>query len=150
LNEILEETCGGFRKGEQIEGNHFYGFPHVSTVEDRGDTVLVDCHFIKVGVLKQKAEEVKAELIEILNQYPYLERLKNGISYIELGAVLGSQDRAFELLALGEVTHLWRVVTPATMGVTGETADNMAGMGFILESGYSPNHEANQVRQEQD
>jgi hypothetical protein len=150
LNEILDQTCASFRKGEKIVGNHFYGFPHVSTVEGRGDTELVDCHFIKVGVLKQKAEEVRAELIEILNEYPDLEQLKGGVSYIELGVVLGSQDRAFELLALGQVTHLWRVVTPATMGVTGEVADNMADMGFIFESGYSTNHEASHVSQEQD
>jgi hypothetical protein len=89
-----------------------------------------------VCVDQKKAQENKQNLIDILNTYPDPERLKGGPSYIEVGGVIGDQGTAFALFALGKVLGLWNVITPKTLGITGEQAREMAGMGFIMISGY--------------
>lgn len=60
------------------------------------------------------------------------ERLKQGPSYIELGAWLGSQTVALLLMGLGAHFDFWEVVTPAALGITGGTAQEMMGQGFVM------------------
>jgi hypothetical protein len=61
-----------------------------------------------------------------------------GHSYIALGGWIGSQEVALLLLGLGDHLDLWQVITPGLRGVTGPEADSMAGMGFVMASGYTP------------
>lgn len=127
------------RKGPEVvhAGNvtEIYAMPH----EFEAQAVeKVDLHFIIVGVNREKAFEHKRDLIQILDTYPNPERLAAGPSYIEVGGEIGDQGAAFQLFALGEVLHLWKVITPAQIGIDGELAQQMAGSGFIMISGYHP------------
>jgi hypothetical protein len=138
LYEILRETTGQLRKGEVVEqkgiATHIYAMPHES--EAKPEIEKVDCCFLVIGVDKQKAEQHREELIEILNTYPDLNRLSQGPSYIEVGGVIGDQGAAFQLFALGKVLGLWQLITPELFGFTGEKALQMAGSGMVMISGY--------------
>lgn len=112
-----------------------WAMPHESEAKD---LVKVDCELLVIGVNKGKAEARKAELIEILKTYPRIDRLAGGPSYIEVGAELGDQGAAFMLFALGEVLGLWNVITPKTLGIEGPEARQMAGLGFVMMSGWKP------------
>jgi len=61
-----------------------------------------------------------------------LERLQGGPSYIELGAWIGDQGRAIKLIGLGGALGLWDVITPQTLGVTGDEAGKLMGMGMLF------------------
>ena len=142
LYEILRETTIQLRKGEEIEerqiGNlhvtEVYAMPH----EEEADNglVKVDCQFIVVGVDKTKAEKSRDELIAILKTYPDPDRLAGGPSYIEVGGEIDDQGAALQLFALGQVLGLWRIITPKTLGIIGVQAEQMAGMGFVMISGF--------------
>ncbi|MDP3947349.1 MAG: hypothetical protein Q8Q41_01505 [bacterium] len=158
LYQILGETTVQLRKGKEIEGDtqlvealknfkegdnvdnlpggsaHIYAMPHES--QAKSGVEKVDLHFLVVGVDKVKAEECKGELVAILKTYPQPERLASGPSYIEVGGEIGDQGAAFQLFALGKVLGLWDVITPEKLGFTGSEADNMAGMGFVMMSGF--------------
>ena len=158
LYEILRETTIQLRKGAEIEGDpalvkaikdfkgsddldklpggvaEVYAMPHESEAKD--GIVKVDCHFIVVGVDKAKAEKHRDELVAILKTYPMPDRLADGPSYIEVGGEIGDQGAAFQLFALGEVLGLWQVITPEKLGITGPEARQMAGMGFVMMSGF--------------
>jgi hypothetical protein len=144
---MLDKTTKEFRKGEEVEESIYggvgvggfgvvdiYAMPHVSTAKG---LELVDCVFIVVGVDNAMADIVKDDLIGLLNDYPNPDRLAAGPSYMEVGAVLDSQDYALRLFALRQVLGLWKVITPGTMGVVeASIARQMAGSGFIMISGY--------------
>jgi hypothetical protein len=153
LHEILGETTHQLRKGDVLEGTptlveqakrgeelkgggvlEVYAMPHES--EAAADIEKVDLAFIVIGVDRAKAEQHKAELIDILNSYPEPDRLAGGPSYIEVGAQIGDQGAAFQLFALGKVLGLWDVITPKSLGFDGEAARNMAGMGYVMCTGY--------------
>lgn len=103
---------------------------------------MVDVEFMVVGVDKAKAETRRAELRAILDAWPQPERLAGGPSYIEVGGVIGDQGAAFLLFALGKVLGLWGLITPASMGITGPDAREMAGAGFVMITGYRPERAA--------
>lgn len=142
LHQIIREVTTEFRKGEEVVESQVgrvrrvdvYAMPHESEVPE--DLERVDVHFITVGVAKEKAETQKDRLVGILNSYPQPDRLAAGPSYIEIGGVIGSQDAALRLFALGEVLGLWEVITPERLGITGEDADRFAGMGLVMMSGF--------------
>ncbi len=141
LYEILKDTTKQLRKGAEIEERQagpievieVYNMPHES---EASGLEKVDVHFVMIGVDKAKAETHRDNLIEILREYPFLERLAAGPSYIEVGAEIGDQGAAFQLFALGQVLGLWQVITPETLGFSGEQAQQMAGRGYIMISGY--------------
>ncbi|HEY3679012.1 MAG TPA: hypothetical protein VGL45_09850 [Bradyrhizobium sp.] len=139
LYEILAATTAQFRQGaeveEHIEGGglkvrEIYAMPHES--EAPADIEKVDMVFLTIGVDKPAAEKYRQELLALLADYP---RLKEGPSYIEVGAEIGDQGAAFQLFALGKVLGLWDVITPQLMGFEGDEAREMAGRGFIMCSG---------------
>ena len=158
LYQILRETTAQLRKGEEIEGDpklvdavknfkegdnidklpggsvHIYAMPHESQARDGIEKG--DLHFIMVGVDKAKAEHYKDELIAILQTYPQPERLAGGPSYIEVGGEIRDQGAAFQLFGLGKVLGLWDIITPEKLGITGPEANQMAGMGFVMMSGF--------------
>jgi len=154
LYEILNETTSQYRRGAVYEGApalvaqaeagadelqgggvlEIYAMPHV---DEAPDGLVVDLEFIKIGVDRAKAEVRKAELIDILRHYPDPDRLAGGPSYIEVGAEIGSQTGAFQLFALGKALGLWDVITPASMGITGPMARDLAGSGFVMITGFA-------------
>jgi hypothetical protein len=156
LYEILLETTQEYRKGAVVEGDspladalrrgdedlsgtggvaEIYMMPPVTEAPDNLE--LVDCEFLKIGVDKAKAEPLKNELIALLKSYDGPHPLTDGPSYIEVGAVIGDQSAAFSLFALGKALGIWGIITPQSMGFTGDEARQMAGSGFIM---IGPSH----------
>jgi hypothetical protein len=70
------------------------------------------------------------------------ERMLSGPSYIELGAWIGDQGDALALIGLGELVGLWRAFTPEVLGVEGEDAEKMAGVGYVMVMGTEKTKEA--------
>jgi hypothetical protein len=144
LHTILDETTVQLRKGPQrteckagtVRVVEIFAMPHAD--EAPSDLEKVDCHFVVVAVDKGKAEEHRAELIELLKTYPQPDVLAGGPSYIAVGAAIGDQGAAFQLFALGQVLGLWELITPTSLGFEGEFADEAAGRGFIMITGWRP------------
>lgn len=141
IQDAIEYATTEYRKGdvvreeqagENVRVVHVYAMPHEDEAPDGLE--LVDVHFITVGVDKHKAEEVRETVLEFVDGYP---RMEGGPSYIETGAVLGSQDLALRLIALGKVLGLWDVITPKVFGFEGAQADEMAGRGLVMSSGVN-------------
>lgn len=152
LYRILNDCTTQLRKGEVVHGT-----PELVDAINAGSDDLpggvvtidamphereavglkpIDCHLLTIGVDCAKAEQHRSELVALLNDYPQPERLAGGPSYIEVGAEIGDQGAAFQLFALGEALGLWSVVTPAKLGINGPLADQMAGSGYIMITGY--------------
>lgn len=133
LHEILRATTSQFRKGEVIEGTptlvaaikadvalddlpsgsaHIYEILHASEAADNVEKV--DCHFLVIGVDKAKALEHKNKLLALLADWPTeswgqpTRPLTEQLNYLEVGAVIGDQDAAFCLFALGQVLDFWK------------------------------------------
>jgi hypothetical protein len=105
----------------------------------RDDLEKVDMWFLAVGVDKAKAKAHKVELIELLKTYPEPVVISNGLfSYITVGAVISDRGIVLRLFALGKVLGLWDVVTPATLGLSGELAQDAARRGFVMCTGFKP------------
>ena len=164
LYQILRETTAQLRKGEEVRrrppargcrqelqgGDNIDELPAARctstpcrTNRRRRDGIeKVDLHFIVVGVDKAKAEAHKDELVGILKDWPSeawgnpIPKLEEGPSYIHVGGAIGDQGAAFQLFALGKVLGLWDIITPAKLGITGEQANQMAGMGFVMVDGF--------------
>lgn len=144
IYELLLDTTEMFRKGEEVvdkithgvQVREIFAMPHVSQATSEFD--MFDLHFIKVGVRPGKAEARKGELLEWLRAYPEPQRLADGPSYIEIGAIIGQQDAAFCLFALGAHLELWSIITPETLHLEGALADEAAGRGFLMISGWKP------------
>jgi hypothetical protein len=142
LYEILRHTTVQLRKGDVVTETkagpvrviQIDAMPHES--EALPSLELVDMELLTIGVDKAEAAKHKAELISILDTYPNPARLQGGPSYIEVGAEIGDQGAAFQLFALGKVLDLWGIITPRTLGFSGDDAKHMAGTGFIMISGY--------------
>lgn len=140
LKEIIGETTQEFRKGNEVTERvvdnvhvtEVFAMPRASDAP--ANLEMVDVHFMEVGVDTTKAHEHRAELVKILQQNrPFWQK---GPSYIEVGDSLGDQGRALRLFALGEALDLWEVVTPARLGLDGETANQLAGQGYVMVDGF--------------
>lgn len=146
LTKIITTTTAQFRKGEVtttktmpngIEVTDVYMMPHID--EASKGLVMVDMWFIEVGVKQEMAQEYRDELVSLLKEWPEDTPLSGGLSYIVFGGVLGSQDLALMLMALGSVLGFWKVITPKVFGdIDKAMADELAGSGFIMASGYIP------------
>ena len=95
----------------------------------------VNVHFFWVSLKGQPHVQDLKSLLEA--EYPNLDRLHQGLSYIEIGGELGSQDLALRLIGLGGLLRLWSVVTPATLLAEGQAADELAGAGFVMSGGFA-------------
>jgi hypothetical protein len=58
--------------------------------------------------------------------------LSEGPSYINLGGWLGSQDLALMLIGAVELAGIAAAITPEALGMTGASADVLAGNGLIM------------------
>jgi len=142
LIEICKEATIQLRKGDIVEkrtsGNievtEIYMMPHVSKASNSLEKI--DMEFITIGVNREIAEKNRQAFIEICESYPRPDRLAAGPSYIEVGAEVGDQGLAFQMFAIGEVLGLWKVITPARLGIIGAESRQLAGSGFIMISGY--------------
>lgn len=112
-------------------------------------TTRVDMGFRQVDI-KQDAD--KSLLIEYIKdrtkpgkgafQEVSLERLSQGLSYIELGAWIGNQTDALVFMALGAHHGAWSIITPMLLGMTGPEAEQMMGAGMVMTSGITPEFRA--------
>lgn len=110
------------------------------------DEFYVDLEAARVAVNKEKAEAVRDEIKHILGLYPgtiypQVASLEDGPSYIDVGAVLDSQQAAFSLFALGEALGFWTIITPKRLlgdAISSEESGHMMGMGMIMIDGYRP------------
>ena len=104
----------------------------------------VDCFLLDVPVAADKAQERRTEIIEVLDRWPTetgdgpVSPLSAGPGYIHVGAVLGSQQLALIMFAVGKVLGLWGLITPQSLGFEGEAAAEMAGLGLVMIDGYRP------------
>lgn len=143
LTGIVARTTRLCRKGEVVtetttpSGMRVVSIDAMPLVAEFDDpaTVLVDVHFAAVEVDKAEGEAARAELVEVLRAWPHPGMLESGPSYIVLGAAVGDQGLALCLMGLGKALGLWDVITPGSLGVTGEAADRMAGQGFVMTTG---------------
>lgn len=143
LHEIVGDATKSYRKGKAIaereEGGikvtEVYLMPPVEY--DSPELRTIDVHFMEVGVNKKKAEKHRAELQAILEDWPEVGGLQKGPSYIEVGGIVDSQQVALQLFALGEALGFWKVLTPQRIGFTGAEADELAGLGFVMISGFN-------------
>lgn len=155
LYKILNETTIQLRKGEVIHGDKplvdaikagaedlpggVVTFDMMPAVAEAADGLIkVDLEFLVIGVHKAKAEQHRAELIALLNTYPNPDSLAGGPSYITVGAEIGDQGAAFQLFALGKVLKLWDIITPEVFGIEGKEADEAAGLGMVMITGFTP------------
>ena len=97
----------------------------------------VNVHFFWVSSINDPDKYFLRTLLS--EHYPDRERLRKGPGYIELGGVLGDQSIALRLIGLGGILGLWEVVTPASLGITGDAAKDLAGKGFVYCSGLKEN-----------
>lgn len=98
--------------------------------QDIPDKPSSDVHFFKVATQNDPQKEELKKLID--KYYPTIDRLVEGPSYIEIGAEIGSQEIGLLFMGLGELLGLWKVITPAKMGLPSD----LAGQGFVMCSGY--------------
>jgi hypothetical protein len=132
LHEILKETTVQLRKGPMVaeEGmvTTVMAMPHVD--EAGPELEVIDLVLLAIGVHREKAAEHRAELDTILASYKHPELIRE-VSYIEMGAIIGSQGAAFQLFALGKVLGFWQILTPLMFGATGRAAEMIAAQGMI-------------------
>lgn len=55
----------------------------------------------------------------------------NKHNYMEVGGWIGDQGLALQLMGLGAILGLWKLITPMSLGITGDNAMQMAGMGML-------------------
>jgi hypothetical protein len=139
LAEFIQAATEEFRKGSEVEtrGNvtEVYAMPHESDAR----TVTVDAGFITVGFTEHAA--TRDEFIRLLRgaldgpgvfQDISVREFLGGPSYITTGGWIGSQELALRLYALLEHYELAKVVTPKSLGIEGDAAQQMMGGGFVL------------------
>lgn len=144
--DLIGETTEVYRKGDLVEkkeiGNleviEYFGYPSIKDSINGNNYEKVDMVFVDVLVDKEKAKERKEELENLLKEYPEPGRLSGGPSYIELAYTLGcEQEAALRFMALGDSLDLWKVMSGKTLGLSENETLNMAGLGFLMISGYN-------------
>lgn len=107
--------------------------------------IVVNVHFFDVRVNPNSVDDIRPLLVEILDAYPSIDQFGNeqkpltdGVSYISLGSAVGDQGMALTLLGIGQACKLWTVITPEVLHMTGQEANNAAGMGLVMADGYRP------------
>lgn len=149
LQDYLQRATTVYRKGDVVSfeprGSHvdvvvIDAFPALP----EGLTTTIDCHYVHVGFTEALAElshqefyDLVASATEGVFQYMHISDWSSGPSYISIGAWLGDQTLAFQFMACVQAHGLGKVITPASLGVTGERGEAMAGAGYVLLSGLN-------------
>jgi hypothetical protein len=150
--ELLRETTFLVRYGQKVEQSMYrgmqvtevYAMPHADEV-DKNECEVINLCLVGVAIIKDRARGIEEKFIKYLKDYPDPTRFKSGPSYIEIGAAIGSQDLAFQMIALGAYLKLWSVFTPLNVGVKGHDAINAARNGFVM-MGYFDIEKPNENR----
>jgi hypothetical protein len=90
----------------------------------------VDCHFVTVAVDKARVVQHEAELRSLVAEWP--NGVYREIGWVEASFWLKLPESAFLLFGVGQVLGWWRVITPASVQLTGDRADSAAAGGMIL------------------
>lgn len=93
---------------------------------------LVDVHFIYVGIRKDAADPYKERFCAFLSKPPMAPLLKEGVTYIVLGNLLGSETAALYLMALAQYYGVGKCVLPRHLGLHGDEADIAASEGSVV------------------
>lgn len=137
LYQILSKTTVQLRKGEEVVENksgaikvtEVFAMPHEKDAQD--GIVKVDVEFMVIGVDRVMAMLHRGELAVLIPALLPIERIREGPSYIEVGAQIGDQGAALQLFALGQVLGFWKIITPAFLGLSGAEAHQFAGIGAL-------------------
>lgn len=96
----------------------------------------VDCSFVDVGVIESKALAHMEDVVNLLEQYPEPEQLREGPSYKHVASVVGDDATALRLFGLGQVLGLWSVLIPEDFDVEPVLIEEAADLGMVVISGY--------------
>lgn len=144
LNEIIRNYTVAYRKDAEVIKEKDVGNVHVVEImgypQAPSHGELVDVHFIKIGFTEASADQdafldAFDEAVAGTGEFGVVltkDDFHGGPSYITVGGWLGSQDQALRLFALFAHYGLGDVITPATLHMTGEQADQAAGMGLVM------------------
>lgn len=133
----LERRPGDPEVTERISGN----IPVVDVrqyLEAPPNSVRADVHFVVVAPTEgfpdreELIETVRAALGPGEFHSCDAQTLVGGPSYITLGGWLGSQDLALMLIGAVELAGISPAFIPESLGLNAETADQMAGAGFVM------------------
>jgi hypothetical protein len=117
---------------------------HVMCVPPGGPDTVIDVHFFGVVCSEDFDKEHFRSLFQAFVDAGEGEfgttitkdDVKGGPSYITWGAWVGDQTAALMLMGAGQYAGMWEVVTPGKLGITGEKADELAGLGLVMTSGW--------------
>lgn len=128
---------------EQQAIHHFLRIREPIGLPRPEEVVSVYCYFYQVAVDKTRALEVREEVITILADWPELIGITPPMecpTHSDMSTVLGTDQDAYGLLALGAVLGLWGVNTPEVYGYAAGTrsADNAARNGYVRINRYTP------------
>lgn len=143
----VHEATAEFRKGPEVsqhqEGGllvtEVYAMPPTEAAVAVEESAKVDVVFMVIAVDRLRAEAAWPAVEDVLRSVnaSHALRLVGGPSYIELAGILDcEQDTALRVMAIGEVLGKWSVMTPMSLGITGDAAREMAGMGFVMIDGF--------------
>jgi len=142
LFAILDETTTLLRKGPVVSREIDRGvetvtidaMPDVDSMSRMPGVVVVDLDMVAVAVRQDLAAVRREALGMFIKKYSEQAEMKLafGPSYIHVGAEIGDQGAALRLFALGKVLGFWDLVTPTSLGATGEDARNMARAGYVM------------------
>jgi hypothetical protein len=92
-----------------------------------------DLVFFKVcAVAEPQAEELRRLIQAHHGEYGPVDPLDGKEhNYMELGGYIGDQGVALMLMGLGTLLGLWKLLSPAMLGIDGQEAMNMAQMGLL-------------------
>jgi hypothetical protein len=142
LMEVLNNTTclisNGVRTQRKMPGVPILLWGLLLTTVDADAKKLqqVDCHFITVGVNQEQAESHRQAFIDLLEEFPDVQKLSDGPSYKHIASVVGDEMTAFRIFGLGQTLGLWEVMLPSQFGVDPELVDEAAELGLITTTGY--------------
>lgn len=114
-------------EGSAVDGATYAGFFGVSAQLPTGEPTVTAEELFEA--LERAVDQKVGEFSDIDR-----ERFLAGPSYIELGSWLGDQGDAISLIGLGAIFGFWDVASPAIVGIQGDQAQQMMGMGFLFPS----------------
>jgi len=142
LREFVQQATVVYRHGDVVK---FAGdVVSIDAFPESPRETVVDCHFIDVGFTDAVSTRTAREFYALVADAEIgefgsisMERLAAGPSYIEIGGWVGDQTLAFQFMALCEYYHLSKVITPNSLGITGQPlADSLAGSGYVMLAGF--------------
>lgn len=120
-----DEAIASITRTELLTTRVDVGFRQVDIRQDADKDLLVE-------YIKDRTKPGKGAFQDVS-----LERLSQGLSYIELGAWIGDQTDALVFMALGAHHGAWSIITPMLLGITGPEAERMMGAGMVMTSGIA-------------